>query len=131
VRAGYVRSMGASGQIYQVYVHSYLNYGLMMGRGAILSHANSSKCLPQGTTGSYKSPYGGKVYTTKGDARGGDAKKCAAVAEDVLEVGKACEVEPETECSFAGAWGGGGDGSHPERSFYVMSYFFDRSASLP
>jgi apyrase len=120
--------MGANGQLYQVYVHSYLTYGLMMGRGAILAHPESKSCLPQGMTGVYKSPYGGMEYTTVADPAGGDAEKCAKVAEGVLEVGKACKVEPVSECSFAGAWGGGG--GHLEQPFYVMSYFFDRCASI-
>jgi apyrase len=120
--------MGATGHLYHVYVHSYLNYGLMMGRGAILAHPDSKACLPQGMTGVYKSPYGGREYTTVADSAGGNAQKCAAVAEGVLEVGKACEVEPVSECSFAGAWGGGW--GHLQRPFYVMSYFFDRYASI-
>jgi hypothetical protein len=74
---------------------------------------HSKACLPQGMTGVYKSPYGGREYTTVADSAGGNAQKCAAVAEGVLEVGKACEVEPVSECSFAGAWGGGW--GHPER----------------
>ena len=60
--AGYVRSMAAAGQTYHVYVHSYLNYGLMMGRGAVLTLPQSAKCLPKGVTGSYKNPYGGAVF---------------------------------------------------------------------
>jgi hypothetical protein len=33
---------------------------------------------------------------------------------------------PEKQCSFAGAWGGAE--SHLGRTFYIMSYFFDRCA---
>ena len=54
--------MAAAGRTYHVYVHSYLNYGLMMGRGAVLTLPESAKCLPKGVTGSYKNPYGGAEF---------------------------------------------------------------------
>ena len=34
-----------------------------------------------------------------------------------------CYVGLQTECSFAGAWGGG----HAPKAFYVSSYFWDRA----
>jgi hypothetical protein len=46
--------MAAGGQAYSVYVHSYLNFGLMMGRGAVLESAQSAPCLPAGVSGVYK-----------------------------------------------------------------------------
>ena len=46
--------MAAGGQTYNVYVHSYLNYGLMMGRGAVLTLPDASACLPKGVSGVYK-----------------------------------------------------------------------------
>ena len=49
--SGYVRTMSAAGKDYLVYVRSYLNYGLMMGRGAVLTLPNSAACLPSGASG--------------------------------------------------------------------------------
>ena len=56
---------------------------------------------------------------------GGNATACIAASTEALKIEEACG-SAAAECSFAGAWGGAA--SHVGRSFYVMSYFFDRCA---
>jgi apyrase len=128
VCAGYIRKMSAGGKTYHVYVHSYLGYGLMQGRGAILRMHAGSSCLPAGVSGVYKSGYGGGEVQLVAGAGGGDAGACRKVVTGALKVGSACGAVVD-ECSFAGAWGGAT--SQAGRRFFVMSYFFDRCALAP
>lgn len=122
---GYIRRMSGGGQSYDVYVYSYLGYGLMQGRGALLGVDGSEFCLNKGTNGVYKSPYGGQEFQLRATEDGGDFGKCAQAARDAMRVGAACGSVPATECSFDGVWGGAA--KHDKRKFFVSSYFFDRA----
>lgn len=115
--------MSGGGQSYSVYVYSYLGFGLMQGRGAVLTLPGSSACVNAGTQLVYKSPYGGAEFPLKADATGGDFGKCVAAVKSAMKVGAECGAAAE-ECSFNGVWGGGNADS--KRTYYVSSYFFDR-----
>lgn len=126
VCAGYIRRMSGGGKAYSVYVYSYLGYGLMQGRGEVLSTSGSGACINEGTTGTFTSPYGGEEYPLQSDPGGADAERCAAAVRSALQLRKDCGAKVEL-CTFAGAWGG--VASHTGRKFYVSSYFFDRCAA--
>ena len=166
---GYVRRLSvAGGGKYSVYVHSYLGYGLMAGRSAVLKagdrvaaalHGGASgadatltghPCVPEAPCGggggsssssadgrkekagtdtppptptacAYK--YGPATHDLAAASTGGASfGQCAAVARDALAKGRPCGA-PVHECSFDGAWGGGGRPS----ALYVSSYFWDRA----
>ena len=53
--AGYLRVLSGGGKAYHVYVHSYLGFGLMAARAALLGahSAGSHPCLPAGASVSY------------------------------------------------------------------------------
>lgn len=120
--------MSGGGKAYSVYVYSYLGYGLMQGRGAVLSTAGSGACVNEGTTGKFTSPYGGKEFPLASDPGGADAGRCGDAVRSALRLRQDCGAKKEL-CTFNGAWGG--VASHAGRKFYVSSYFFDRCASIP
>jgi len=122
-----VQLLNGGGRVYTVYVHSYLGYGLMAGRAAVLQQAslNASStghpCLSSAVTYAY----GGASFDGKPSAAA-SADACIAVATAALNGDKACSPAPKPECGFDGAWGGGG-GPGAQR-FYVSSYFWDRAS---
>ena len=103
---------------------SYLGYGLMAARAAILKEAggNDHPCLA--TDVSYT--YGGEAFSGHAGARAvASADSCTALAAQALHANKTCSPAPVSQCGFDGAWGGGGgDGAS---KFYVSSYFWDRA----
>lgn len=122
--AGYIRTMSGGGVTYNVYVWSYLGYGLMQGRGAVLGTSGSGSCINAGSTGSFKSPYGdGGDIPLESSPTGGDAQECQKAVVDAMHVGKDCDAAAKL-CTFDGRWGA--VESHKGRSFYVSSYFFDK-----
>jgi len=116
--------MAGGGQRYNVYVYSYLGFGLMQGRGAVLGRTDGAHCVNRGSKGVYKSPFGGQEYSMLASDLGSSFANCAKSVLSALKIGDSCGGGLPTECSFNGAWGGAA--SHSERSFYLMSYFFDR-----
>ena len=126
---GYVQKLRAGDQAYNVYVHSYLGHGLMAGRAGALDSARlgagqewaESACMPSGYDKAYV--YAGKEHVAVGADAPGGAEHCAADVRLSLLKEKPCEVK--FQCSFGGAWsGGGGEGA---RAMYLTSYFFDRA----
>mmetsp|Transcript_26624 Transcript_26624/g.36754 ORF Transcript_26624/g.36754 Transcript_26624/m.36754 type:complete len:459 (+) Transcript_26624:153-1529(+) len=120
---GFVRGLRGGGATYHVYVHSYLGYGLMAARAAILGAvgpSDSHPCIANGHNGSYV--YGGSTVGVHANENS-DFERCATTSESILNKDKACEVVPNTECSFNGIWGGG----DVQKSIYVSSYFWDRA----
>lgn len=114
---GYVRKLAG----FSVYVHSYLGFGLMAARKAILgTGADEHGCIAGGITGEYA--YGGNTLPFAGSAAA-SAASCAEAALSAMEPGKACGQS--SGCSFAGAWGGGGGAG--VKQVFVSSYFFDRA----
>lgn len=119
----YVQTIHLLGVIYNLYVHSYLNYGLLAARSEVLKlvdEGSSCPCLGKGFSGPYT--YGGKNYTSTASGKGGDYKKCKQLAVKALKVNQACT---HMKCTFGGVWnGGGGDGF---KQLFVASFFFDRA----
>ncbi|VVA26494.1 PREDICTED: apyrase [Prunus dulcis] len=120
----YVREMTLKGTKYNLYVHSYLHYGLLAARAEILKVSDDSgnPCILAGYDGSYK--YGGQIYKASASSSGSSVEGCMTLAMKALKVNEATCTH--MKCTFGGVWnGGGGDG---QRNLFVASFFFDRAA---
>jgi apyrase len=123
----YVTALRGGGQQYKVYVYSYLGYGLMAGRAAVLSEDpngpddDSHPCVPKGHAGEYE--YAGKTLPAVGHARGSDHGECAATVLAAMRHTDVCGA-PQPQCTFGGAWGG----PRLPAVFYISSYFWERAA---
>ncbi|KAG0556087.1 hypothetical protein M758_12G141200 [Ceratodon purpureus] len=119
----YVRKMSLMGASYNLYVHSYLNYGLLAARAEVLKLVGESEtcpCLAKGHEGEYT--YGGQKYKASASVDGGDYEKCSQAVVKALKADATCD---SMKCTFGGVWsGGGGDGM---KSLFVASFFFDRA----
>ncbi|XP_050363529.1 apyrase 2 [Argentina anserina] len=118
----YVRKMSLKGTNYNLYVHSYLHYGLLAARAEILkaSDVSGNPCILEGYDGFYK--YGGETF--KASSSGSSLEGCRRVILKALKVNE--ETCTHMKCTFGGVWnGGGGDG---QRNLFVASFFFDRAA---
>ncbi|XP_024362930.1 probable apyrase 2 [Physcomitrium patens] len=119
----YVRKMSLMGASYNLYVHSYLNYGLLASRAEILKlldDTESCSCLPKGFQGTYT--YGSQEYRASASVDGGEYEKCKKLVIKALKADQTCE---SLQCTFAGVWGGGGGVGM--KSLFVASFFFDRA----
>ncbi|KAJ4721207.1 Apyrase [Melia azedarach] len=119
----YVKQMNVMGTKYFLYVHSYLNYGLLAARAEILNSTEDSAnpCILAGYDGSYT--YGGNEYKASASASGSNLQECRSVAIKALNVNDTCNY---TKCTFGGVWnGGGGDG---QKNLLVASFFYDKAA---
>ncbi|KAK9113003.1 hypothetical protein Scep_020522 [Stephania cephalantha] len=119
----YIKKLTLKGAKYNLYVHSYLNYGLLAARAEILKVAKTtgSSCILNGFHGSYK--YGGVEYKASASSAGSDMDSCRRECIKALKINSTC-IHPK--CTFGGIWnGGGGPG---KRNLYVASFFFDRAA---
>lgn len=119
--SGYIKTLKGGGKTYHVYVHSYLGFGLMAGRAAVIAQkSDAHPCFSSGFSNTYK--YASKDYTVKAGTLG-NFNDCQNVSLKALDLGKDCGA-PKDQCSFNGAWRGT---STQERAFYVSSYFWDRA----
>lgn len=122
----YVQKLSGMGQAYNVYVHSYLGFGLMAARAEVLDRMGGDEghpCLALGFDGKYE--YGRKVHKAVAQNSGSSFKSCIDVTTDALNLKKECTFE---KCSFNGIWNGGGGVGVKE--VFVASYFFDRASQL-
>lgn len=121
---GYVVKLRGGGKPYNVYVHSYLGYGLMAARAKVIESApkDAPHCFPKEHTGTYT--YGGKTYEVTKVTEPGSFETCSKTAASAMASGQDCGA-PKDQCSFSGAWRGKGPGG--ERVYYVSSYFWDRA----
>ncbi|CAK7340751.1 unnamed protein product [Dovyalis caffra] len=120
----YVEELLLKGTKYYLYVHSYLNYGLLAARAGILkvSKNSSNPCILAGYDGIYS--YGGVDYKASASPSGTSFTKCRRAILKVLRVNAPCEF---VNCTFGGIWnGGGGEG---QKNLYVASFFFDMAAA--
>eukprot|EP00899_Mesostigma_viride_P008765 jgi/Mesvir1/17890/Mv12961-RA.2 len=119
------------GQPYNVYVHSYLGYGLMAARAALLegqaADESGSPCMPRGYNGSYV--YASKEIPAHPSRRGSSFSGCSAVARAVVRAEAECLRKQVDElariCAFNGVWSPGGVTGTAE--FYLASYFYERA----
>ncbi|XP_047341381.1 probable apyrase 1 [Impatiens glandulifera] len=121
----YVKEMYLQGVKYYLYVHSYLNYGLLAARAEILKKiegGSGSPCILTGYQGRYN--YSGESFEASASTSGSSINECKNLAYKALRVEEiSCKY---MKCTFAGIWnGGGGDG---QKNLFVASFFFDRAA---
>lgn len=129
ISAGYVRKMGGGGKSYNVYIHSYLGFGLMAARAELLkSNANTTQengvdnpCIPYGASTTYS--YTGSSYAVQNLSKKANVDECLKSITEFMHIRTSCGVT--NGCSFAGAWGGGG--GLGLQNVKVLSYFFDRA----
>ncbi|BDA45973.1 Apyrase 2 [Coccomyxa sp. Obi] len=120
---GYVTQLSGGGRTYNVYVHSYLGFGLMAGRAAVLSWEEAraaNPCVLADHKGAYE--YGGMKYELVAHPSGPTFDACSKLVKLVLRQNLECGA-PQDQCAFNGAWGGGAKPT----AFYVSSYFWDRA----
>ncbi|XRB01160.1 apyrase [Pycnococcus provasolii] len=120
-----VRATRGGGHKYNLYVHSYLGYGLMAFRAKVLSAAGGACASPGLSSDRGGFTYQESVYNVAGDEPS-SASTCRETAMTALNAdAPACEVDGE--CSFQGIWSGGyGEGA---RRIYLASFFFDLGVS--
>lgn len=104
-----------------LYVHSFLNYGLMAARKQILSQQGASKaCMPEGFQGpKAQYEYGGVKLSASGGANG-NFQGCLSKTVMTLNLDSECEVDA---CTFAGQFAGEGTS---KSKFYMLSYLYER-----
>ncbi|KAI8110376.1 hypothetical protein M9435_002051 [Picochlorum sp. BPE23] len=123
----YITTLRGGGKEYSVYVHSYLGYGLMAARAAVLEidpngpKDDSHPCIHEGYNGTYT--YGSDNFVAQGHDDGAQHDQCMATVLSALKKDEKCGA-PQPQCSFQGAW----SGSRIPEIFYVSSYFWDRAA---
>ncbi len=115
---GYVYPTTYRSRAYQLYVHSFLGYGLKAGRLAVLKQTRAaSACMPAGKTGDYT--YNKETVDAAGTT-GSDFNQCTSMARQALNLDKPCELS--SGCAFDGSWGGGSSSTR----FYLLSYLYER-----
>ena len=125
--AGYVRALAAPGRGYDVYVHSYLGYGLMAARDAVLAAHDEKEgagggkgggghpCVPTAPCDAAPPPpdtpscafkYGARTHdlAAAGGATPPHFGTCAALVAGIMPKGDCPPARPPTQCSFKGAW---------------------------
>ncbi|XP_076946008.1 apyrase 2-like [Bidens hawaiensis] len=115
----FLKEMSLLGTKYYLYVHSYLNYGLLAARAKILEMSKDSEnpCVLSGYNGVYS--YGGIDYKVSSLSSGSSMNKCMEKALKVLKVN-------ESNCSHANCTFGGGGGER--KDMFVASFFYDSAA---
>ncbi|KAG5588604.1 hypothetical protein H5410_049038 [Solanum commersonii] len=121
----YVLQKSLMGANYYLYVHSYLNYGLLASRAEILkvSRNSTSPCILKGTDGYYT--YGGVAYKASPSPNGSSLRKCKAIVWKTLKLNAPCKYHT---CTFNGVWNGGG--LDAIKNIYISSFFFDMASEV-
>lgn len=123
---GYTTSVNFETKTYDVYVHSYLGYGLMAARAALIASGKNGTdrrhgCFAQGVRINYT--YAGASYALEEVVESGNFEGCANAAVKALHTDK-CD-HGKAACSFDGAWHAKPEGM--QTVYYISSYFWDRA----
>ncbi|KAF3667059.1 Apyrase [Capsicum annuum] len=121
----YVHKKHLMSKDYNLYVHSYLNYGQLAGRAEIFkaSRNGSNPCALEGYEGFYS--YGGVDYKVQAPKKGNSLRRCRNLVKQALRTKAKCINE---DCTFNGVWnGGGGDG---QKTIHASSFFYDIGAQV-
>ena len=106
--AGYVEKVTGGGRSYNLYVHSFLGYGLLAARMAVLDATPNAAaaCMPADFTGEYT--YGDKSVPASGRGTA-SFNSCRMAVQAALKTDKPCNdnVAPASECPIDGQWAGG------------------------
>eukprot|EP00511_Aplanochytrium_stocchinoi_P002111 CAMPEP_0204827828 /NCGR_PEP_ID=MMETSP1346-20131115/5320_1 /ASSEMBLY_ACC=CAM_ASM_000771 /TAXON_ID=215587 /ORGANISM="Aplanochytrium stocchinoi, Strain GSBS06" /LENGTH=448 /DNA_ID=CAMNT_0051956447 /DNA_START=243 /DNA_END=1592 /DNA_ORIENTATION=+ len=104
-----------------LYVHSFLNYGLMAARKQILKVSGAAKaCMPYGYQGEKANyVYGGESVPAVGGPNG-NFQGCLSSAVQTLDLDDPCS---HNMCTFDGEWAGKGT---EREQFYMLSYIYER-----
>lgn len=114
---GYISNAAWQSSSYDLYVHSFLGYGLMAGRKAVLKQQGANHaCMPKGVVDSYT--YNKETVDASG-GQGSSFTECLAKASAALNLNKPCGAT--SGCAFNGAWRGTG-----ETDFVLLSYLYER-----
>ncbi|XP_060173877.1 apyrase [Lycium barbarum] len=121
----YVQEKHLLGTDYNLYVHSYLNYGQLAGRAEIFkaSRNETNPCALEGYDGYYS--YGGVDYKVKAPKRGSSLKKCRNLTKQALNINEQCKNK---DCTFNGVWNGGGGAG--QKAVHASSFFYDIGAQV-
>ncbi|GAB5591751.1 hypothetical protein Unana1_06651 [Umbelopsis nana] len=119
--------------VYTLYQHSYLGYGLMEARKQIKSYPITDvdeqgqvmhPCLPRDVRLPYTTA-DGSSYTLVGLGSGHD--ECREIVHKILNKNKECVVSP---CSFDGIYQPSLVETFAHHPIYIFSYFYDRTIPL-
>ncbi|XP_022153684.1 apyrase 2-like [Momordica charantia] len=118
----FVQNLYLKGAKYNLYVHSYLRYGLQAVRVEILKVTKElgNPCILAGYEGTYT--YGGEEYKASAPRSGSSFARCRRVILEALKINQYCGY---SECTFDGIWSGGGGVG--QKNIYVASFFFDKA----